>query len=289
MSYHGRCAELSGKLWESVVWAWRGNVIATAEVELGALQAAEQAPAHWTMLGPPKLRSGGSVVARSAYPTPGRDMVVSITTSLRIDHELSCDQVSTVGYYLPIGARTPNPSSGRSQGLRLPRLSDLAASVVEGSGRTQRQARRPQPSDGLAVITVQPSLKLDNVNLKQLPGSPSLSPRAANAFYECRNSSPAPGDSDCNNIINEVFALDQPITITSNACLTFQYGTCWGFFCSLCQTLSTDTNFIGNQLISAEALCVANGQIGTIVSQDVPQWQAGFVYQGAGLPDYDVC
>ena len=92
-----------------------------------------------------------------------------------------------------------------------------------------------------------------------------------------------------NNIINEVFALDQAITVASNACLTFQYGTCWGFFCSLCQTLSTDTTFIGNQLISAEALCVANGQIGTIVSQDAPQWQAGFVYQGAGLPDYNVC
>ncbi|KAI2468457.1 hypothetical protein F4781DRAFT_432433 [Annulohypoxylon bovei var. microspora] len=168
-------------------------------------------------------------------------------------------------------------------------ITSLAASVVEGSGRTQRQARRPQPSTGLETITVQPSLKFDAMNLKQLPETSSLSPRAVNAFYECRDSSPSPGDSDCNTIINEVLALDQAITITSNSCLTFQYGTCWGFFCSLCQTLSTDTSFIGNQLISAEALCVANGQIGTVVSQDSPQWQAGFVYQGAGLPDYDVC
>ncbi|KAI1095256.1 hypothetical protein F5B19DRAFT_372259 [Rostrohypoxylon terebratum] len=167
-------------------------------------------------------------------------------------------------------------------------IPSLAASVVEGSGRTQRQPRRPRPSSGLTTITVQPSLKMDNVNLVQLPESP-ISPRAANDFYECRNSSPAPGDSDCNNIIDEVFALDQAITIASNACLTFQYGTCWGFFCSLCQTLSTDTEFIGNQLISAEALCVANGQVGTIVSRDAPQWEAGFVYQGAGLPNYDVC
>ncbi|KAI1204543.1 uncharacterized protein F4807DRAFT_465570 [Annulohypoxylon truncatum] len=168
-------------------------------------------------------------------------------------------------------------------------ITSLAASVVEGSGRTQSQARQPRPSSGLATITIQPSLKLDEVNLMQLPESLSISPRAANAFYECRSSSPAPGDSDCNNIVDEVLALDQAITVASNACLTFQYGTCWGFFCSLCQTLSTDTTFIGNQLISAEALCVANGQIGTIVSQDAPQWQAGFVYQGAGLPDYDVC
>ncbi|KAI2468456.1 hypothetical protein F4781DRAFT_432432 [Annulohypoxylon bovei var. microspora] len=57
MSYHGRCADLSGKVWESVVRTWRGDVIATAEVELGALQAAEQAPAHWMMLEVPRLRS----------------------------------------------------------------------------------------------------------------------------------------------------------------------------------------------------------------------------------------
>ncbi|KAI1139483.1 hypothetical protein F5Y05DRAFT_323988 [Hypoxylon sp. FL0543] len=168
-------------------------------------------------------------------------------------------------------------------------ISSLAATVVEGSGHTYRPARRPQPAIEFEAEIIQPSVKLDKVNLKQLAGAPALSPRAANDFYECANARPAPSDSDCNTIIDNVIALDQPITIASNACLTFQYGTCWGFFCSLCETLSTDTSFIGNQLISAEALCVANGQIGTIVGNDAPQWQAGFVYEGAGLPDYDVC
>ncbi|KAI1408184.1 hypothetical protein F5Y13DRAFT_113994 [Hypoxylon sp. FL1857] len=168
-------------------------------------------------------------------------------------------------------------------------ISGLAASVVEGSARAHRQARRPQPSIEFEPEIVQPSLKLDKVNLKQLTEAPAISPRAANDFYECRNARPAPSDNDCNSIIDNVFALDQSITVASNACLTFQFGTCWGFFCSLCETLTTDTTFIGNQLISAEALCVANGQIGTVVSNDAPQWQAGFVYQGAGLPDYDVC
>ncbi|KAI0142607.1 hypothetical protein F4776DRAFT_661675 [Hypoxylon sp. NC0597] len=166
--------------------------------------------------------------------------------------------------------------------------SGLAVSA-EGPGRARRQAQQPQPSVALEAEIVQPSLKLDKVNLKQLTEAPALSSRAANDFYECRNARPAPSDSDCNSIIDNVFALDQSITVATNACLTFQFGTCWGFFCSLCQTLTTDTTFIGNQLISAEALCVANGQIGTVVSIDAPQWQAGFVYQGSALPDYDVC
>ncbi|KAI1099287.1 hypothetical protein F4804DRAFT_87987 [Jackrogersella minutella] len=168
-------------------------------------------------------------------------------------------------------------------------ITSLAASVVEGSDHTHKQMRRPQPYIGLEADTTHPTLKLDKVNLKPLLAEQALSSRAANDFYECKSTNPAPGDSDCNNIIDEVIGLDQSITVASNACLTFQYGTCWGFFCSLCQTLTTDTSFIGNQLINAEALCVSNGQVGTVVSQDAPQWEAGFVYQGAGLPDYDVC
>ncbi len=86
-----------------------------------------------------------------------------------------------------------------------------------------------------------------------------------------------------------MFALDTPLIIAPNACLLFQFGTCWGFFCSLCEQLSTDTDFVANQLISTEALCVAGGQSGTIVGTDAPEWEAGFIYQGGSLPTYDVC
>ncbi|KAI2611561.1 uncharacterized protein GGS25DRAFT_519867 [Hypoxylon fragiforme] len=171
-------------------------------------------------------------------------------------------------------------------------VAGLASSIA---AERHREPRRPQPAS-LSQFTsdIHPSLKLDAVNLKQLPESladAGLSTRETDSspLYECRNSSPAPADSDCNNVINEVLALDQPLILTANSCLLFQYGTCWGFFCSLCSQLSTDTTFVGNQLISAEALCVANGQAGTIVGVDAPQWQAGFVYQSKELPNYDVC
>ncbi|KAI1803137.1 hypothetical protein F4811DRAFT_357157 [Daldinia bambusicola] len=168
-------------------------------------------------------------------------------------------------------------------------IAGLAASAVEGFNHVQKEGLRPQPV--YEIETVEPSLHLDKVNLKQVPASSVLSSRQSPAsdFYECRNSNPAPADNDCNNIIDEVFALDQPLIIASNACLLFQFGTCWGFFCALCQQLSTDTNFVGNQLVSAEALCVAGGQAGTLVSPDRPQWEAGFIYQGGSLPTYNVC
>ena len=77
--------------------------------------------------------------------------------------------------------------------------------------------------------------------------------------------------------------------MTERACLVFSFRTCQGFFCSLCGTLSTSTDFIGNQLDTVDILCVSNGQVGTIVGEDVPQWDAGFTYVGASLPIYDVC
>ncbi|KAI2777204.1 hypothetical protein F4815DRAFT_448598 [Daldinia loculata] len=168
-------------------------------------------------------------------------------------------------------------------------VAGFAASAVDGFNHVQKEARRPQPV--YEIETVQPSLHLDKVNLKQVPASSVLSSRQSTAgdFYECRNSNPPPGDSDCNNVIDEVFTLDQPLIVAPNACLLFQYGTCWGFFCALCQQLSTDTNFVGSQLASAEALCVSGGQAGTLISSDEPQWEAGFIYQGGSLPTYNVC
>ncbi len=66
-------------------------------------------------------------------------------------------------------------------------------------------------------------------------------------------------------------ATDQTLVVTANACITFNYQTCQGFFCSLCTTLSVTTDFIANQLDTAEALCVSAGQDGTVVGQDAPQ------------------
>jgi hypothetical protein len=79
------------------------------------------------------------------------------------------------------------------------------------------------------------------------------------------------------------------VVVAKNQCLTFIYQTCKGFFCALCQTLSTTTDFIGNQLDSAEFLCVSNGQAGAVVGESAPQWDAGFVYATNGLPSYNVC
>lgn len=77
--------------------------------------------------------------------------------------------------------------------------------------------------------------------------------------------------------------------IAPNSCLVFSYGTCQGFFCSLCVELETSTQFIGSQLDTVDALCVEGGQAGTIVGEDTPQWDAGFTYAGQGLPTFDVC
>ncbi|KAL8409493.1 hypothetical protein RB594_007797 [Gaeumannomyces avenae] len=108
-------------------------------------------------------------------------------------------------------------------------------------------------------------------------------------FYECENVNPAPRSQDCNVIIDQVYAANQDILIPTNACVIFEFGTCRGFFCSLCTNLRVNTNFIGNQLLTADTLCVSNGQAGTAVGTEPPQWDAGFVRAGAGLPSYDVC
>ncbi|ORY64277.1 uncharacterized protein BCR38DRAFT_342643 [Pseudomassariella vexata] len=111
----------------------------------------------------------------------------------------------------------------------------------------------------------------------------------ANDFYECQSANPAPAPTDCNIVIDQVYDANQNLIVTANSCLLFQYNSCWGFFCALCSQLTTSTDFIGNQLSSAESLCIENGQDGTIVGEDAPQWEAGFIYQGDGLPSYDVC
>ncbi|OIW25693.1 hypothetical protein CONLIGDRAFT_717405 [Coniochaeta ligniaria NRRL 30616] len=107
-------------------------------------------------------------------------------------------------------------------------------------------------------------------------------------FYEC-GTGPAPADADCQVVIDQVLNSDETLVVNANSCLTFVYQSCQGFFCALCETLATTTDFVGNQLDSAEALCVADGSTGTVVGQDPPQWDAGLLNVGDGLPTYDVC
>ncbi|KAK0705489.1 hypothetical protein B0H67DRAFT_649815 [Lasiosphaeris hirsuta] len=108
-------------------------------------------------------------------------------------------------------------------------------------------------------------------------------------FYECATSGQGPKSSDCGIITSTVLASATDLIVAPASCLVFAFGSCQGFFCSLCSMLATSTDFIGSQLDLADALCVSNGQAGTIVAQDAPQWDAGYVRAGTGLPGYDLC
>lgn len=69
-------------------------------------------------------------------------------------------------------------------------VAGLASSAVDASSHVLKQSRRPQPSSEF-MSYVQPSLKLDRVNLQELPATVStLSARqsASGDFYECRQS-----------------------------------------------------------------------------------------------------
>ncbi|KAI5864105.1 hypothetical protein GGS23DRAFT_595754 [Durotheca rogersii] len=184
----------------------------------------------------------------------------------------------------------------------------LGAAAVADSLRVPESA-------AIAVTTAAPTLEIDRAGLKALPQQPvgldakSIagrrralrqlrgleSPPSVSDFYECRSSTPAPTAADCGRVVDEVYGLGgQALIVAPKACLVFQYGTCWGFFCALCdgRPLNTDTDFVAAQLGVAQALCVAgtSNQVGTVVGDGAPQWQAGFVYRGSGLPDYyDVC
>lgn len=86
-------------------------------------------------------------------------------------------------------------SSNMKPSFFLTLIAGLASSVVEGSDRVRKQARRPQSYTELKA-DAHPSLKMDKVNLQKLPQSlveasvPALSPRqsTANDFYECKQS-----------------------------------------------------------------------------------------------------
>jgi len=110
-----------------------------------------------------------------------------------------------------------------------------------------------------------------------------------NDFFECANANPAPASADCGVIVKNVLATGNDLVVARSSCLVFSYRTCQAFFCSLCSTLTTSTDFIGNQLDTVDALCVADGKAGTIVGEVSPQYQLGFTRAGSGLPNYENC
>ncbi|KAI0156444.1 hypothetical protein GGR57DRAFT_511406 [Xylariaceae sp. FL1272] len=207
--------------------------------------------------------------------------------------------------------------------------SSLFSSDVSAAAHTRRQVRRPVKYSGSAGFAPPPipagappgfktsmgkaSEMHDKTKMKKLPSNmidaddPNAplkpltkrdvlrvsrgiqAPLAANDFYECATTGKPPTTADCDVVIDNVYAAETALSIAAGSCILFQYQTCWGFFCSLCEELSTTTDFIGNQLSTAETLCVAGGEPGTIVGEDSPQWEAGLLLSGSELPNYDVC
>ncbi|KAK3320420.1 hypothetical protein B0T19DRAFT_240376 [Cercophora scortea] len=180
----------------------------------------------------------------------------------------------------------PKKGTGASAFRAANKPKDAPASYKTGTGR----ASRKRPTTALKKVPaelIDPDTKRRRDSLTTLRQLRGLA--AANDFYECTNANPSPKSSDCGTIIDQVLASNDDLEVTANACLLFSFGTCQAFFCSLCTTLATTTDFIGNELDTLDALCLDNGQVGTIVGQDAPQWDVGFTYAGDSLPTYDVC
>ncbi|KAI8955282.1 hypothetical protein F4801DRAFT_574867 [Xylaria longipes] len=168
------------------------------------------------------------------------------------------------------------------------KVDESAVSVPEGAPADYQTAT--------SSLTEEQSTKaLINVPKRQLQRRDALrkprDPITAQDFFECATTGNPPAARDCNAVITNVLATDQALVIAPGACLLFQFSTCWGFFCSLCERLGTDTDFIGSQLSTAQTLCVSGGAAGTIVGEDAPQWEAGFIRANGTLPNYsaDVC
>ncbi|TGJ85343.1 hypothetical protein E0Z10_g3384 [Xylaria hypoxylon] len=161
------------------------------------------------------------------------------------------------------------------------------------SGVTPALVPEDAPADyhtAVGSLTENQSASTQKLKLREISRK-ARDTMAANDFFECATSGTPPRASDCNTVINNVIASNQATVIAPGACLLFQFSTCWGFFCSLCQQLGTDTDFIGSQLKTAQTLCVNGGSAGTVVGEDAPQWEAGFIRANGQLPNYagDVC
>ncbi|KAK4186493.1 hypothetical protein QBC35DRAFT_268101 [Podospora australis] len=183
-------------------------------------------------------------------------------------------------------ASRPKKFSGAGAFRAAKRPGDAPGDYKTGTGK----ANVKRAKDGLKRV---PAEWLDSVGRRRRREFETLqqlrSRQSASDFFECTNSNPRPSPEDCDVVVDQVLNSGDDLIVSASSCLVFTFRTCQGFFCSLCQTLSTSTDFIGNQLDTVDALCIENGQSGTIVAEDPPQWDAGFTYAGAGLPFYDVC
>ncbi|KAI0406267.1 hypothetical protein F4802DRAFT_596291 [Xylaria palmicola] len=186
---------------------------------------------------------------------------------------------STLALFAGLSAATSVLTSGRPFKLE----ESAPASIPEGA-----------PADyqtDTATLTAEQSTQASEKIQRREAMRKARGPITANDFFECSTAGNPPRASDCNTVVNNVLASDQGLVIAPGACLLFQFQTCWGFFCALCERLGTDTDFIGSQLSNAQTLCVSGGAAGTIVGEDAPQWEAGFIRAGGQLPNYagDVC
>ncbi|KAL2265863.1 hypothetical protein VTJ83DRAFT_6963 [Remersonia thermophila] len=177
----------------------------------------------------------------------------------------------------------------------LPSTSHAARDTVKRATRpkalTNEMRSLGSAPEGFTITAITPTVVQSKTGLAKLPSTlrrRQLEPGSAD-FFECHNSNPRPATADCKFIAQHLRASDDEFILAPNSCLAFSYRTCQGFFCSLCEPLLTSAQFISDQLDMVDALCVEDGQAGTIVSEDAPQWDAGFTYTGRPVPTYDVC
>ncbi|KAK8039037.1 hypothetical protein PG993_007448 [Apiospora rasikravindrae] len=193
----------------------------------------------------------------------------------------------------------------KSFGLLTLAIGLVAATSPASQEASPKKARIPSPAPLKYIMSmVEPAIERDVSGLTSLPeglasrASSHVSPVAPDSakrqlskqdFYECQASNPPPQPSDCNTVINQVQASNQDFILNEGTCLAFTFSTCTGYFCSLCGQLATHTDFIASQFESVQGLCVEGGQAGTIVGEDAPQYETGFLRAGSGVPTYDVC
>lgn len=84
----------------------------------------------------------------------------------------------------------------------------IAGFVASSTAFDHAQKRAQRPQEAYKGEVVEPTLKLDTVNLKQLPETvASLTPRAANDFYECRNTVSIPSFWSYFSLLSQVLSF----------------------------------------------------------------------------------
>lgn len=167
----------------------------------------------------------------------------------------------------------------------LPRAASKPANAPAGYETFVSLATEKRSTAGLAPVPADVERRRESVlALRRLRRQVK-----ASDFYECYDANPPPSSADCGVIVQSVGSTGTDLVVVQNSCLVFAFGTCQGFFCSLCETLSTSTEFISSQLDLVDALCVSDGKTGAIVGEEPPQYSVGFVRSGSPLPSFDTC